>query len=186
MPFPAPLSTSVAEPVFREALAHFATGVTIVTARVARPEGDTLVGFTATSFASVSLAPPIVLVCVNHTASAYEGFVRAAMFGVSVLGQEQSWLAEQFARKGIDRFAGVPLVAKEGPPLIDKAIVQLECRPHARHEVGDHTVVFGEVLSVRVSPGRPLLYFARHFGSLEADPASRETEGMVGDTGGEE
>ena len=169
---------TLSAPAFREALAHFATGVTIVTARVTAAhakgaldqERETLVGFTATSFASVSLAPPVVLVCVNHVASAREGFLRAETFGINVLGEEQSWLAHQFARKGVDRFSGVRLLPTSGTPLIEGAIVQLECRPHARHEVGDHTVVFGEVLAARVTPGRPLLHFARRFGSLGAEP----------------
>jgi flavin reductase (DIM6/NTAB) family NADH-FMN oxidoreductase RutF len=169
-------------PAFREALAHFATGVTVVTARVHGADGDRLVGFTATSFASVSLAPPLILVCVNHTASAYDGFVRADIFGVSVLAEHQYALAEQFARKGIDRFADVKLVAASEAPLLEGAIAQLECRTHSRHEVGDHTVVFGEVLSARTSPARPLLHFARHFATLGGDPAPPKDDEAIDET----
>jgi flavin reductase (DIM6/NTAB) family NADH-FMN oxidoreductase RutF len=167
---------------FREALAHFATGVTVVTARVAEPGGELLVGFTATSFASVSLAPPLVLVCVSHTASAHGAFVRAETFGVSVLGEGQLWLAEQFARKNVNRFERVPLV--RGPaaatPLIEGALVHLECRPHSRSEAGDHTVVFGEVLSAEAYLGRPLLYYDRHFGGLEAEPDAPTSADPIG------
>jgi flavin reductase ActVB len=161
---------------FREALAHFASGVTVVTARYDAGGVEALAGFTATSFASVSLEPPIVLVCVNHIASARDGFLRAQTFGVNVLHEGQSRVAEQFSRRGIDRFAGIELLQSAGAPLVEGAVVQLECRHHARHEVGDHTVVFGEVLSCRVSPARPLLYYARRFAALGPDPAPPEAE----------
>jgi flavin reductase (DIM6/NTAB) family NADH-FMN oxidoreductase RutF len=149
---------------FREALAHFASGVTIVAAR--RASG--LVGFTATGFTSVSLTPPLILVCVNKTASAYDGVVGSDLFSVSVLGEDQRWIAERFATTGIDRFDGVPVL--EGPvasaPLIEGALAHLECRPHARPDAGDHTLLIGEVLGASVVLGRPLLHFARRFGAF--------------------
>jgi flavin reductase ActVB len=158
------MSEPVTSAAFREALAHFASGVTIVAAR--RPLGP--IGFTATGFTSVSLTPPLILVCVAKTASAYDGVVGAELFGVSVLGEDQRWLAERFATTGIDRFEGVPIV--EGlvtsSPLIDGALAHLECRPHARHDAGDHTLLVGEVLRASTSIGRPLLHFARRFGAL--------------------
>ena len=163
---------------FREALSHFASGVTVVTAR-AGDEGSVLVGFTATSFASVSLAPPLVLVCVAHTASTHRAFLRAKTFGVSVLGEGQSWLAEQFARKNVDRFAGVRLVGDRDTPLIEGAIARLACRPHTWSEIGDHTVVFGEVLAADVDPGKPLLYFARRFGTLSKEEEAPEPLGVA-------
>jgi flavin reductase (DIM6/NTAB) family NADH-FMN oxidoreductase RutF len=149
---------------FREALAHFASGVTIVAARgVGGP-----VGFTATGFTSVSLAPPLILVCIGKTASAHEGVVGSDLFGVSVLGEDQRWIAEQFARSGVDRFAGVPstLGPVAGAPLIAGALAHLECRPHARHDAGDHTLLIGQVLGASVIVGRPLLHFARRFGAF--------------------
>jgi flavin reductase ActVB len=162
------MSESVTVAAFREALAHFASGVTIVAAR--RPLGP--IGFTATGFTSVSLTPPLILVCVAKTASAYDGVVGAELFGVSVLGEDQRWLAERFATTGIDRFEGVPAI--EGPvtaaPLIDGALAHLECRPHARHDAGDHTLLVGEVLRASTSIGRPLLHFARRFGALANHP----------------
>ena len=84
---------------FCEALAHFASGVTVVTARTT----DGLVGFTATGFASVSLTPPLVLVCVGKGAGAHAGIVDAERFGVSVLSDRQAWIAEQFAPAGSHR-----------------------------------------------------------------------------------
>jgi flavin reductase ActVB len=172
---------------FRDALAHFASGVTVVTARAAIPSGTghALVGFTATSFTSVSLSPPLVLVCVSHTASAHDGFVHAELFAVNVLAQGQVWIAEQFARKNVDRFEGVPLVVGGRAPLIEGAIAHLECRPHSRIEAGDHTVVFGEVLEAQVhanAAGKrgPLLYYARRFAGLEREGAAPASSDAIG------
>jgi flavin reductase ActVB len=158
------MNDSISSAAFREAMAHFASGVTIVSARRATD----LVGFTATGFTSVSLRPPLILVCVAKTASAYDGVVGAELFGVSVLGEAQRSIAERFATSGIDRFAGISVL--EGPvasvPLIDGALAHLECRPHARHEAGDHTLLVGHVLGATVTLGRPLLHFARRFGAF--------------------
>lgn len=158
------MSESVPSAAFREAMAHFASGVTIVAAR--RATG--LIGFTATGFTSVSLSPPLILVCVGKTASAYDGVVGAELFGISVLGEEQRWIAERFATSGIDRFDGVSVF--DGPvasvPLIDGALAHLECRPHARHEAGDHTLLVGHVLGATTALGRPLLHYARRFGAF--------------------
>jgi flavin reductase ActVB len=162
------MSEFIPTAAFREALAHFASGVTIVTAR--GREG--LHGFTATGFTSVSLAPPLILVCVAHTASAYDGVVGSELFGVSVLREDQLGLAERFATSGIDRFAGVSV--RPGPaasvPLIEGALAHLECRPHARHEAGDHTLLVGEVLSATTVTGKPLVHFARRFGAFAHKP----------------
>jgi flavin reductase (DIM6/NTAB) family NADH-FMN oxidoreductase RutF len=158
------MSESIPSAAFREALAHFASGVTIVAAR--RAGGP--IGFTATGFTSVSLTPPLILVCVAKTASAYDGVVGAELFGVSVLGEGQRWIAERFATSGVDRFAGVSVLAGAvtSAPLIDGALAHLECRPHARHDAGDHTLLVGEVLSASTTVGRPLLHFARRFGAF--------------------
>jgi flavin reductase (DIM6/NTAB) family NADH-FMN oxidoreductase RutF len=158
---------TISDRAFRDALAHFASGVTVVAARTTQG----LVGLTATGFASASLSPPLVLVCVGKVASAYAGVVGAEHFGVSVLGERQAWIAEQFARPGVDRFRGVPLRAA-GVPLIDGALAQLECRRFARHDAGDHTIVLGEVLEGRVAAGRPLVHFGRRFGAFVGEPGA--------------
>jgi flavin reductase ActVB len=157
----------LSDAVFREALAHFASGVVVVTARA---EGGPA-GFTASAFTSVSLAPPLVLVCVKKAGSAHDAVVGAELFGVSILGDGQGWIAEQFARSAIDRFSGVPL-HEEGPervPLIAGALVHLECRRHATHTAGDHTILVGEVECAAVASGRPLVHFGRAFGAFVAD-----------------
>jgi flavin reductase ActVB len=162
----------LSDAVFREALAHFASGVVVVTARAeGRPAG-----FTASAFTSVSRAPPLVLVCVKKAGSAHDAVVGAAHFGVSILGDAQGWIADQFARSAVDRFAGVPL-RDEGQgrvPLIAGALVHLECRRDATHTAGDHTILVGEVEHAAVESGRPLVHFGRAFGAFVADAAVRE------------
>jgi flavin reductase (DIM6/NTAB) family NADH-FMN oxidoreductase RutF len=156
--------------VFRETLSHFASGVTVVAAQTA----NGLVGFTATGFTSVSLTPPLILVCVGKHCSAHDGIVGAELFGVSVLSERQEWIAEQFARSGTDRFRNVVLRSRE-VPRIDGALAQLECRRYELHAAGDHTIVIGEVLAGVVSAGRPLVHFARRFGSFVAENTPRPT-----------
>lgn len=154
--------------LFRDALGHFASGVTVVAARTATG----LVGFTATGFTSVSLTPPLVLVCVGKHASVHEALVGAERFGVSVLSDRQGWVAEQFARSGVDCFRNV--VLRPGHvPSIDGALVRLDCGRYALHDAGDHTIIIGEVLAGSVAPGRPLVHFAKHFGAFVAEAASR-------------
>jgi flavin reductase (DIM6/NTAB) family NADH-FMN oxidoreductase RutF len=161
------MGPSVSVAAFREALAHFASGVTVVAAN--GPSGPA--GMTATGFTSVSLVPPLILVCVAKDASAHEAIVRADRFGVSVLDERQAWIARQFARKNVDRFEGVSLVpgATGRAPLVDEALAHIECRKHARHDGGDHTIVVGEVVEASVSAGRPLVHFARRFGAFLAE-----------------
>jgi flavin reductase ActVB len=152
----------ISSAVFREALARFASGVTIVTA----PHPNGPAGFTATGFASASLEPPLILVCIDKDASAYDAVVAAEHFGVSILAEQQGWIARQFATTGVDRFLGVShtLGSTAPVPLIEGAIVKLLCRRHALQEAGDHTILLGEVLEASVADGLPLLHFARRFG----------------------
>jgi flavin reductase ActVB len=162
----------ISDHLFREALCHFASGVTVVAARSA--EG--LVGFTATGFTSASLTPALVLLCVGKGASAHDGVVGAELFGVSVLCEHQEWVAQQFARSGGDRFRDVAL-RPGGIPLIEGALVQLTCRRYGRHDAGDHTILLGEVLEGFVGSGRPLVHFARRFGGFTAEGAPRPASG---------
>ena len=159
---------------FRDALARFASGVTVVTA--ARPDG--LVGFTATGFTSVSLEPPLILVCAAKRASAHDAVVAAPEFGVSILSDRQRWIAEQFARSGVDRFRGVPLRI-DRVALIEEAVAQLECRRHALHDAGDHTIVIGEVVATAVGQGRPLVHCARRFGAFVAETAPHSASAAI-------
>lgn len=147
---------------FRAALGRFATGVTIVTARGA---DGTLVGLTANSFNSVSLSPPLVLWSLSRQAQSLPVFHSGSHYAIHVLGAHQRELAERFATRGIDRWAGVahqPGVS--GAPLIDGAVAVFECFNRSRYEEGDHIIFVGEVehCSHRTD-APPLLYHGGRF-----------------------
>src|SRR5580658_10994017 len=154
----------ISSDAFREILSRFASGVTVVA--VSAVGGP--VGFTATGFTSVSLDPPLILVCIDKAASVYDAIVEAEFFGVSILHIEQSWIARRFAQSDIDRFEGVALrpAKKTQVPLIEGALAHLECRRHALQDVGDHTVVVGAVVGGFTDVGPPLVHYGRHFGGF--------------------
>lgn len=143
---------------FRDALGCFATGVTIVTAI----GGDGLpIGLTANSFTSVSLDPPLLLVCIANNAGSAAVLERADRFAVNVLQIGQQPTSNRFAGKGEDRFAATPWELGEfGTPVLTGSLASFECARHAVHEGGDHFVLIGRVLKARFEPRRdPLLYF---------------------------
>ncbi|HVR71636.1 MAG TPA: flavin reductase family protein [Vicinamibacteria bacterium] len=141
---------------FRRALAQLASGVTAVTTRDAagRP-----LGLTVTAFSSVSLAPPLVLVCVDERSETHAGFRESGRFGVSLLADDQEEVSRRFAGGGPLKFETTPLVeGATGVPLVAGAVAHLECRVVATHTAGDHAIYVGEVVAAAVHPGRPLLY----------------------------
>lgn len=142
----------------RDALGCFATGITIVTTMA--PDG-TPVGLTANSFTSVSLDPPLLLVCIANSAGSAPVLREAAHFGVNVLQIGQQPASNRFAGRGEDRFAATPWTPGEtGVPLLDGALGSFECRRHAVHDGGDHFILVGEVVRAQFEPRRdPLLYF---------------------------
>ncbi|HYM62319.1 MAG TPA: flavin reductase family protein [Thermoanaerobaculia bacterium] len=141
---------------FRRAMSQFASGITIVTVE---HEG-TLYGMTVSSFASVSLRPPLVLVCIETQLKTHSAIIGAGSFGVSILGHGQEALSTRFATRTDDRFAGLELRRGElGTPLLAKALATIECRLHAQLPGGDHSIFVGEVLDAVVTESDPLLYF---------------------------
>lgn len=147
---------------FRSALGHFATGVTVVTCR--DPEFG-LVGLTASSFNSVSLAPPLVLWSLAHTASSSLMLKRGTHYAINVLAADQQCLAERFARKNVDRFAGIPWrTGICGAPILDGVAAVFECFNRSRYEEGDHTIFVGEVERCeRRDDAEPLVFHAGRF-----------------------
>jgi len=144
---------------FRQALGQFATGVTIVTALNAQNQP---VGVTVSSFNSVSLHPPLVLWSMANSAASLSVFMACTHYAVHVLGAEQKSLAEQFASKGVDRWAGVlHQPGQTGVPLLDGAVAAFECFNRSRYQEGDHVIFVGEVehCSHR-HDAAPLLYHA--------------------------
>jgi flavin reductase (DIM6/NTAB) family NADH-FMN oxidoreductase RutF len=157
---------------FRRALGQFAAGVTVVTTRDA--QGRSL-GLTVTAFASVSLEPPLVLICVDHRSEAHFGFRHAGLFGISILAEGQEEVSRRFAVGGAAKFKGLELgKGSTGLPLIPGALAHLECRVSSTHVAGDHTIYVGEVLSAEVRPGRPLLYHDRDYRRLAAGEEPEE------------
>lgn len=152
---------------FKAALARWASGVTVVTCQGA---GGEPVGFTATSFSSVSLDPPLVLVCLDQHAESHVAFARADFMTISVLAAGQGDVAMRMAKRGAGKFEGVVTRrgARTGGLLVEGALATLECRMHARLDGGDHTILVGEVLEAAVSEGEPLLYYQRRFGGFQA------------------
>lgn len=149
---------------FRLALSHFASGVTVVTTEV---EG-TPYGMTVASFASLSLHPPLVLICVEKSVKTHDAIAQAGAFGVSILAQTQQEISGRFASKRDDKFTGVAVRRGElGVPLIDGAICTLECRVHSQLPGGDHTIFVGEVLGVATAEAEPLLYFRSAYRELK-------------------
>jgi flavin reductase (DIM6/NTAB) family NADH-FMN oxidoreductase RutF len=152
---------------FRSALSRFASGVTVVTTR----DDDGLDhGMTATSFASVSLSPPLILACVDHTATMAGAITAAEFFAVHILAARQENVSRAFAQREVaDKFQGRPVSRGSGRvPLLHDSLAQLECRVHARHPAGDHTIVIGEVIGCTLGDDAegPLLYYRGAYGRL--------------------
>ena len=141
---------------FKHALSHFASGVTIVTTE---HEG-TDYGLTVASFASLSLNPPLVLVCINKSSSSHDPIAKSQKFGVSILGSDQEAISGRFAARGGDKFAGLDVRrGSTGVPLVGNALATLECRVHEQVIGGDHSIFIGEVVDTQTREGAPLLYF---------------------------
>ncbi len=152
--------------LFRSTLAQWASGVTVVTVN---HEGE-YHGMTASSFSSVSLTPPLILVCVAKKAHTHDALLAAGAFGVNILGESQTDFGKRFAGllpEITDRFADLDYTLGEtGSPLLPGVLAWMDCRVHQVVDSGDHTVVIGEILAAHVSPGEPLLYFNRRWGQF--------------------
>jgi flavin reductase (DIM6/NTAB) family NADH-FMN oxidoreductase RutF len=160
---------SLSKTEFLRTCAKFPTGVTIVT--VLDAEGSPH-GMTASSFTSVSLEPPLVLVCVDHRATVLAHLRRARHIGINILSEDQQHLSAHFARRGHDRFDGVEWYAAHGGvPLIPGALAWFECSIQRLVEAGDHDIVIAQVLDAEHLDGRPLVYFESGYQKLNAEDA---------------
>jgi flavin reductase (DIM6/NTAB) family NADH-FMN oxidoreductase RutF len=147
---------------FRTALGMFATGVTVVTARTA---DGSLVGLTANSFNSVSLAPPLVLWSLGQAASAMAALSQGSHYAINILAADQKALAEQFAGPRDQRWTGVEFtIGANGAPLLAGAAATFECFNRSRYEEGDHVIFVGEVERCEHrAEASPLLYHGGKF-----------------------
>ncbi|MDU9402717.1 flavin reductase family protein [Pseudomonas sp. zfem004] len=167
------LSTTAIEPSrFREALGHYASGITVITSL---SDGEPL-GFTCQSFYSVSMSPPLVSFSVMASSASYPGIRQAGRFAVNILSGEQVGISNQFARKGTDKWHGVQWQASPlGNPVIAGSLHWLDCQIHAEHPAGDHLIVIGEVKALKLheaSATQPLLYFKGNYCNLAAPGAA--------------
>ncbi|MGW1506166.1 flavin reductase family protein [Streptomyces mirabilis] len=149
---------------FREAMASYPSGVTIVTTT---DDQGAWRGFTATSFCSLSVAPPLVLVCLARTAQCHAAFEKADSWVVQVVPHRRADLATRFATRGADKFGRDDFTANAaGHPVLKEAAAVMECEAHVRHDVADHTILVGRVLDVQEREDAPAVYFRRGFHAL--------------------
>jgi flavin reductase (DIM6/NTAB) family NADH-FMN oxidoreductase RutF len=156
---------------FRQALGTFATGITVVTT-----SGEMeAYGMTANAFSSVSLDPPLILVCVKSDAAGADHIARNGVFAVNILAADQEPLSRYFSSKsrprGRDAFREVShRVGTSGSPILDRVAGHLDCRLQAMHEAGDHHIFIGEVLDLAVAPElEPLLFHAGRYRHVLGD-----------------
>lgn len=123
---------------------------------------------TVSAFCSVSLDPPLVLICIEKTASAYSALTTAPGFVVNILSASQEQIARRFSIVDIDRFEGVGYTrSPNGLAVLDDVLGIIECATFAMHEAGDHTIIVGEVEAARAKNGTPLLYYRGGYAQLE-------------------
>lgn len=157
-------STLTNQTEFRAACSKFPTGVTVTT--VLGQDGSPY-GITISSFASVSLAPPLLLICIDRRSPILQHLAVGSYFAVNVLSQEQHNFSLQFSRNWSQRFAGVPWYSgNTGAPLICDVPAAFECRAIEQIPAGDHFIFIGEVLHVASSELSPLTYVERRYASI--------------------
>lgn len=158
------MSSQLAPEHFRRACALWATGIAIVT--VMDSEGNPH-GMTANSFTSVSLDPPLILVCVDHRAALLPYLLPSKAIAINVLGEDQADLSSRFARKSEDRFENLDWTpGSGGAPIITGGLATFEGSITDSITAGDHQIVVAEVKQVAWHDGRPLLYFASGYEAI--------------------
>ncbi|CAN5599044.1 flavin reductase family protein [soil metagenome] len=142
---------------FRSTLSRFACGVTVVTTK---DSSGALFGITVSAFSSVSLDPPLVLICIDRTAASHGPLLESGVFAVNLLNAGHSAISERFASPIEGKFDGVDFTLGEfGLPLLSGCLANLECRVRNTADGGDHTIFIAEVQTAAVADGDPLLYF---------------------------
>jgi len=141
----------------RRVMGHFATGVTVITTR---DEDGQPFGLTANAVTSVSLIPPLILICVDKACDTYPYFDRSKVFAVNILADAQEGISRRFATTGVEKFEGIGYHKSEtGCAVLDDAVGHMDCRIVATHDAGDHTIYVGEVLAADANDVTPLLFF---------------------------
>jgi 3-hydroxy-9,10-secoandrosta-1,3,5(10)-triene-9,17-dione monooxygenase reductase component len=162
-----PAASAAPDPrTFRDALGLYASGITVI----AGHDGDEPLGFTCQSFYSVSTDPPLISFSVMVTSSTYPRIRQTGKFSVNVLSRAQQPVSNQFARSGMDKWAGIAWKMSDGQnPIIDGTLTWLDCEIVAEHQAGDHFIVIGRVLTIGRNDrhaDEPLVYFKGNYRHL--------------------
>jgi 4-nitrophenol 2-monooxygenase / 4-nitrocatechol 4-monooxygenase, reductase component len=156
---------AVPNEVFRDVIGRFASGVTVITTTA--DDGDH--GTTASAVSSLSMVPPMLLICMNKSSDTQAAILKSGVFAVNILAEHQGPIAYKFAKKGHDKFEGVGILrGRTGVPLVENALAQLECEVDETVTGGTHTVFLARVKEASGGDGAPLTYFRGRFGRLES------------------
>jgi flavin reductase (DIM6/NTAB) family NADH-FMN oxidoreductase RutF len=163
------MANSTVDPAtFRSVLGRFPSGVTVVTVRDDQHYDH---GMTVSAFCSLSLEPPLVLICIEKSASLHDVLAAgntAARFAVNILEAGQEEIARRFSEEYPNRFEGVGFTrGTTGAPIIEDSLAVIECELQSRHPAGDHTIVIGAVIASATREGSPLLYYRGGYAALE-------------------
>jgi flavin reductase (DIM6/NTAB) family NADH-FMN oxidoreductase RutF len=149
---------------FRQAMGHFASGVTVVTTAA----GGELYGMTVSSFSSLSLNPPLILICIDKGVPSHDILKDAGRFVVNILEERQEHLSRRFATSASDKFKGVAWhTGKLGLPVLANTLAVIECSLRDILDGGDHSIFIGEVVDAEIREGAPLLYYRRGYHELK-------------------
>jgi flavin reductase (DIM6/NTAB) family NADH-FMN oxidoreductase RutF len=141
----------------RRVMGLFATGVTVLTTR---DDDGRPYGLTANAVTSLSLTPPLLLICIDKKAESHPHFLASRCFVVNILSEGQEDISNRFAKSGGDKFGNMPFSTnQDGVPVLEDTLAHLECRIVETHEGGDHVIHIGEVRHAEVRGGEPLLFF---------------------------
>ncbi|GAB4166918.1 MAG: flavin reductase family protein [Rickettsiaceae bacterium] len=150
---------------FKKAVGKFPTGVCVISTAF----NDQLWGFTANTFVSVSLAPPLVSFCLDKNSGSFDAFTNAPNFSVSILASDQAPISQYFARRILNKFKKINYrLGETGVPFVLGAVSFLECKKFKEIECGDHYIFVGEVLKIQIDEAKsPLLYFAKSYREIK-------------------
>jgi flavin reductase (DIM6/NTAB) family NADH-FMN oxidoreductase RutF len=155
--------------LFRNVLGHVPTGVAVLTAHAASGP----VGMAANSLTSVSLEPPMLLVCPARSSTTWPLIRSSGSFCVNVMASHHEPLCRQFAMRDEDRFAGVAWHPRPSGPALDDAVAWIECALRDEHEAGDHTIALADVTAIEAAAQPlPLVFFRGRYGTFATVPSA--------------